>query len=332
MLTELLNKSVTAEALASILDGQIEGDSRAIATYPSKIEEGKEGSICFLSNKKYVDFIYNSDASIVVIDKSINLSQQVKPTLIWVSDAYSAFSKLLELYNADVEQYNTHTFYLHPTAKVDPTVSIAPNCFVGKNVRIGKNCIIHPNVTIYHDCVIGNNCIIQSGAVIGADGFGFAPQADGSYKKIPQIGNVIIGNDAEIGANVTIDRATMGSTKIGNGVKLDNLIQIAHNVIIKDNTVIAAQTGIAGSTTIKENCMIGGQVGIVGHIEIAAGTKIQAQSGVAKSIKEPNKAWNDTPAFEYGAALRSQVIYKKLPAMLKRIDELEKEIERLKKG
>lgn len=331
-MTELLDKSVTAEALASILNGQIEGDSRAIATYPSKIEDGKEGSICFLSNKKYVDFIYNSDASIVVIDKSIHLSRQVKPTLIWVSDAYSAFSKLLELYNADVEKYDINTYYIHPQAIVSQSTSIAPNCFVGKNVSIGENCIIHPNVVIYHDCIIGNNCIIHSGTVIGADGFGFAPQADGSYKKIPQIGNVVVGNDVEIGANVTIDRATMGSTKIGNGVKLDNLIQIAHNVIIEDNTVIAAQTGIAGSTTIKENCMIGGQVGIVGHITIAAGTKIQAQSGVAKSIKEPNKAWNDTPAFEYGAAIRSQVVYKRLPALLKRVDELEKEISRLKKG
>jgi len=331
-LTELLDKAVTAEILASILDGQIEGDSRAIASYPSKIEEGKEGSICFLSNKKYVDFIYSSDASIVVIDKSINLSQQVKPTLIWVSDAYSAFSKLLEFYSIDVEKYSTNTFYLHKDAKIGKNVSIAPNCFIGKNVQIGNNSIIHPNVTIYHKCIIGENCIIHSGTVIGADGFGFAPQADGSYKKIPQIGNVVIGNDVEIGANVTIDRATMGSTKIGNGVKLDNLIQIAHNVVIKDNTVIAAQTGIAGSTTIKENCMIGGQVGIVGHIEIEAGSKIQAQSGIAKSITEPNKAWNDTPAFEYGAALRSQVIYKNLPKLLKRVDELEKELKRLKQG
>lgn len=330
-MTEILNKSVTAAALASILDGQIEGDSKAIATYPSKIEEGKEGSICFLSNKKYVDFIYNSDASIVVIDKSINLSKQVKPTLIWVSDAYSAFSKLLELYNAEIEKYDPATYYIHQETIIGQSVSIAPNCFVGKNVSIGDNTIIHPNVTIYHDCVIGSNCIIHSGAVIGADGFGFAPQADGSYKKIPQIGNVVIGNDVEVGANVTIDRATMGSTKIGNGVKLDNLIQIAHNVIIEDNTVIAAQTGIAGSTTIKANCMIGGQVGIVGHIEIAPGSKIQAQSGVAKSIKEPNKAWNDTPAFEYGAAIRSQVVYKKLPELLKRIDKLEKELTHLKK-
>jgi len=331
-LTEILNKSVTAEALASILNGQIEGNSKAIATFPSKIEEGKEGSICFLSNKKYVDFIYNSDASIVVIDKSIALSKQVKPTLIWVSDAYSAFSKLLEFYNAEVAQYKPETYYLHPEAKIGDNVSIGPNCFIGKDVRIGNNCIIHPNVVIYHECIIGNNCIIHSGAIIGADGFGFAPQDDGSYKKIPQIGNVIIGNDAEIGANVTIDRATMGATKIGNGVKLDNLIQIAHNVVIEDNTVIAAQTGIAGSTTIKENCMIGGQVGIVGHIEIAAGTKIQAQSGIATSIKEPNKAWNDTPAFEYGAAIRSQVVYKKLPELLKRIEALEKELAHLKEG
>lgn len=331
-MTEILNKSVTAAALASILDGQIEGDSRAIATYPSKIEEGKKGSICFLSNKKYVDFIYNSDASIVVIDKSIHLSKQVKPTLIWVSDAYSAFSKLLGLYNADIEKYNPDTYYLHPEAKIGQSVSIAPNCFIGKNVHVGDNSVIHPNVAIYHDCVIGNNCIIHSGTVIGADGFGFAPQEDGSYKKIPQIGNVIIGNDVEVGANVTIDRATMGSTRIGNGVKLDNLIQIAHNVIIEDNTVIAAQTGIAGSTTIKENCMIGGQVGIVGHITIAAGSKIQAQSGIAKNIKEPNKAWNDTPAFEYGAAIRSQVVYRKLPELLKRIDALEKELARLKEG
>ena len=320
----------TAQQIAGYVNGTIEGDHSIAANRPAKIEEAQSGSICFLANHKYIDHIYNSDASIVVIDKKISLSKPVKPTLIWVNDAYSAFSKLLSFYKKESQTADAFTYYISPSAKIGKEVVISPNCYVGDEVEIGDHCILYPNVSIYHNCIIGNNCIIHSGTVIGSDGFGFAPQEDGTYEKIPQIGNVVLGNYVELGANVCIDRATMGSTKIGNGVKLDNLIQVAHNVVIEDNTVIAAQTGIAGSTIIKENCMIGGQVGIVGHIEIAAGTKIQAQSGIAKSIKEPNQAWNDSPAFAYRDALKSQIVYRKLPELLKRIENLETTINDLK--
>lgn len=321
----------TAHQIAGYVNGTIEGDESIAANHPAKIEEAQNGSICFLANNKYVEHIYSSNASIVLIDKKISLSKPVKPTLIWVSDAYSAFSQLLSYYQKETTTADTSTYYVSPSAKIGKEVVINPNCFIGDEVVIGDHCILHPNVSIYHNCVIGNNCIIHSGTVIGSDGFGFAPQADGTYKKIPQIGNVVLGNEVELGANVCIDRATMGSTKIGNGVKLDNLIQVAHNVVIEDNTVIAAQTGIAGSTIIKENCMIGGQVGIVGHIEIAAGSKIQAQSGISRSIKKPNQAWNDSPAFAYRNALKSQVIYRNLPELQKRIELLESTIEQLKK-
>jgi len=256
----------TAHQIASFLNGTIEGDQLIAANHPAKIEEADNGSICFLANQKYVEYIYTCSASIVIIDKKISLDKPVKPTLIWVSDAYSAFSKLLNFYKKETQQADTSTYYVSPTAKIGKDVVINPNCYIGDEVQIGDHCIIYPNVSIYNHCIIGKHCIIHSGTVIGADGFGFVPQADGSYQKIPQIGNVIIGDNVELGANVCIDRATMGSTKIGNGVKLDNLIQVAHNVVIEDNTVIAAQTGVAGSTTIKENCMIGGQVGIVGQI------------------------------------------------------------------
>jgi len=320
----------TAFQIAGYLNGTIEGNQSIVANHPAKIEEATSGSICFLANQKYIEHVYSSDASIVVIDKKISLSKPVKPTLIWVSDAYSAFSKLLGYYQKETKPADASTYYISPSAQIGKDVVISPNCYIGDEVKIGDHSILYPNVSIYHHCIIGRRCIIHSGSVIGSDGFGFAPQADGSYQKIPQIGNVIIGDEVELGANVCIDRATMGSTKIGNGVKLDNLIQVAHNVVIEDHTVIAAQTGIAGSTIIKENCMIGGQVGIVGHIEIAAGSKIQAQSGVARSIKQPNKAWNDSPAFGYRDALKSQIIYRNLPELQKRIELLEQTIEQLK--
>ncbi len=320
----------TAHQIANYVNGTIEGDQSIAANHPAKIEEAKHGSICFLANNKYLEHIYSSDASIVLIDKKIRLSKPVKPTLIWVNDAYSAFGKLLSYYQKETQLVDASTYYVSPSAKIGKAVVISPNCYIGDEVQIGDHCILYPNVSVYHNCVIGNHCIIHSGTVIGSDGFGFAPQPDGTYKKIPQIGNVVIGNNVELGANVCIDRATMGSTKIGNGVKLDNLIQVAHNVIIEDNTVIAAQSGIAGSTIIKENCMIGGQVGIVGHIEIAAGSKIQAQSGISRSIKKPNQAWNDSPAFAYRDALKSQVIYRNLPELQKRIELLEATIKQLK--
>jgi len=319
---------LSASEIAGYINGKIEGDEAVKVNHPAKIEDGKSGSICFLANKKYVDHIYQTEASIVLIDESIELNKPVKPTLIWVSNAYAAFTSLLEQYQkANKQTVNEIDLaVVSPSAEIGEGTTIGANAYVGANVKIGKNCIIYPNVTIHHSCEVGDNCIIHSGTVIGADGFGFAPQADGTYKKIPQVGNVVIGNGVEIGSNCCIDRATMGSTKIKDGVKLDNLIQIAHNVVLEENTVIAAQTGIAGSTNIGANCMIGGQVGIVGHIKIAPGTKIQAQSGIAKTIEEPNKAWNDSPAFGYRAALKSQAIYKNLPDLLSRIEELENQL------
>ncbi len=336
----------TAAQIASIVEGEIQGNAEETINHPAKIEEGKQGSICFLMNPKYEEHIYSSDASVVIIDKKIALKSDVKPTLIWVSDAYSSFTKLLQMYEQMKKEqkkpYENHASEWKDKVEMHAFVSIGDQCefgsdvklnanvTIGNKVKIGSNTVIYPGVTIYDDCVIGDNCIIHANTVIGSDGFGFAPQSTGDYDKIPQLGNVLIGNSVEIGSNVSIDRATMGSTIIEDGVKLDNLIQIAHNVRIKANTVIAAQTGISGSTTIGENCMIGGQVGFVGHIEIANGSKFQAQSGVAKSIKEPNLAWNDTPAFAYRDAVKAQIIYRKLPSLNNRINQLEKELKRLK--
>jgi len=274
----------------------------------------------------------------------------VKPTLIRVKDAYSSFAQLLSKYQEVVTQQmkgiqqpsyispsakmGTDVFvgafsYIGENVKVGNNTKIFPNAFIGDNVQIGEGCIIHPGVKIYHDCVLHNNVVIHAGTVIGGDGFGFAPQADGSFKKVPQIGNVVIEDNVEIGANTTIDRATIGSTCIKEGAKLDNLIQIAHNVEVGSRTVIAAQAGVSGSTKIGKNVMIGGQAGIVGHIQIADGAKINAQSGVSKSLKEPNTAVTGSPASDYTSTLRSQAVFRNLPNLEKRVHELEELVKQL---
>ncbi len=311
----------------------------------------RKGSLLFLANPKYEEYLYSTNASIAIINESYELRETVKPTLIRVADAYSAFAQLLSKYQEMVTQQMKGVqqpsyisasaklaedvfvgafSYLGENVKIGRNTKIFPNTFIGDNVTIGENCIIHPGVKIYHDCLLHNGVIIHAGTVIGSDGFGFAPQADGSFKKVPQIGNVVIEDNVEIGANTTIDRATIGSTCIKAGAKLDNLIQVAHNVEVGESTVIAAQAGVSGSTKIGKNVMIGGQAGLVGHIQIADGSKINAQSGVSKSMKEPNTAVTGSPAGDYTSALRSQAVFRNLPALEKRVQQLEELVRQLK--
>lgn len=339
----------SAAQIALLINGTIEGDPSASVNSFGKIEEAGEGQLSFLANPKYEDYIYTTKASVIIINEGFQLKQPVQATLIRVADAYTAFATLLSKYQEIMQQqlsgvqepsYIAKTAvcgqqvfigafaYLGEKVKIGNNTKIYPNAFIGDNVSVGDNCIIHPGVKIYHDCVIGNNVIIHAGTVIGSDGFGFAPQADGSFKKVPQIGNVVIQNNVEIGANATIDRATIGSTLIKSGAKLDNLIQIAHNVEIGNSTVIAAQAGVSGSTKIGNGVMIGGQAGIVGHIQLGDGAKVNAQSGVSKSI-DPGKAVTGSPAYDYTAALRSQAVNRKLPELEKRVKELEVLIKQL---
>jgi UDP-3-O-[3-hydroxymyristoyl] glucosamine N-acyltransferase len=340
----------TAAQISLLLNGKIEGNAGATVSSFGKIEEAVAGQLTFLANPKYEDYLYTTDASIAIINEAYELKQPVKPTLIRVQDAYSAFAQLLGKYQEMVTQQMKgiqQPSFIAPTAKLGEDVfvgaftyvgehvtigahtKIFPNSFIGDNVVIGDNCIIHPGVKIYHDCVLHQHVVIHAGTVIGSDGFGFAPQADGSFKKVPQIGNVVIEANVEVGANTTIDRATMGSTCIKAGAKLDNLIQIAHNVEVGESTVIAAQAGVSGSTKIGRNVMIGGQAGLVGHIQIADGSKINAQSGVSKSMKEPYMAVTGSPAGDYTSALRSQAVFRNLPELEKRIHELEKIVRQL---
>lgn len=340
----------TAAQVAMLINGKTEGNSNAAVSSFGKIEEAQPGQLAFLANPKYEDFLYSTGATVVIVNESLELRQPVKATLIRVPDAYSAFATLLSRYQEMVQQQLSgiqEPSYISKTAKLGENifigafaylgegvvlgngVKIFPNVFLGDNVSIGDNTVIYPGVKIYHDCIVGKNVTIHAGTVIGSDGFGFAPLADGSFKKIPQIGNVVIEDFVEIGANATIDRATMGSTLIKAGAKLDNLIQVAHNVEIGNNTIIAAQAGVSGSTKLGNNVMIGGQAGIVGHLTIADGAKVNAQSGVSKSIKTPNTAVTGSPAFDYTATLRSQAISRNLPELERRIKELEKLIQQL---
>ena len=342
----------TAQQLALMLNGTVEGDPSVSVSQLAKIEEAKSGSLSFLANPKYEQYLYTTEASIVIVNNDQVLSEPVEATLIRVENAYGAISVLLEMYNTlklnktGIEQ----PCFIHPSAQLGKNVYVGAFAYIGPNVKIGDNTKIYPqtyiaddvvigdNVTffagvkVYFDCNIGNNVIIHSGTIIGADGFGFAPVGDGTYSKISQIGNVIIEDDVEIGSNTTVDRATMGSTIIRKGVKLDNLVQVAHNVEIMANTVVAAQTGISGSTKIGENCIIGGQVGIVGHITIAKGSQIQAQSGVSRSLVDESKKWMGSPAAPYTDHMRSQIVINRLPELEKKINELEKIIAELKKG
>lgn len=333
----------TAEQIADILEGEILGDPNVEVSKLSKIEEGVEGALTFLANPKYTSHIYSTKASIVIVNRSFISEKEVSSTLIKVDDAYKSFSKLLEYYNQvklnkfGIEQpvvfpettvmgkdiYLGAFSYIGDNVVIGDNVKIFPNCYIGDNVTIGDNTILFSGTKIYADCIIGKHCVLNSGVIIGADGFGFAPNEKGEYTKIPQIGNVILEDYVDIGAATTIDRATLGSTIIRRGAKLDNQIQIAHNVEIGKNTVIAAQTGIAGSTKIGENCQIGGQVGFAGHITIGNNVKIQAQSGIGRNVKD-NEVLQGSPALSYGDYNKSYVYFKNLPKMAKSINELEK--------
>jgi UDP-3-O-[3-hydroxymyristoyl] glucosamine N-acyltransferase len=339
-----------AAQIAMLINGRLEGNASAAVASFGKIEEAQEGQLSFLANPKYEEYLYHTRASVVIINNALELKSPVTATLIRVPDAYTAFATLLAKYQelktqqlVGVQQpsyvsatavlgkdvYVGAFTYIGEHASIGNNVKLFQGVVIGDHVRIGDNTILYPGVKVYVDCVIGSHVSIHAGTVIGSDGFGYAPQTDGNYQKVPQIGNVIIEDYVEIGANTTIDRATMGSTIIRKGVKLDNLIQIAHNVEIGSNTVIAAQTGISGSTKVGKNVMLGGQVGTAGHITIADGTKINGQSGVSKSIKEPNKAFNGTPAVDFSNSLRIQAMTRNLPELEKRVKELEKMVEQL---
>jgi UDP-3-O-[3-hydroxymyristoyl] glucosamine N-acyltransferase len=334
----------TAAQIAGILEGEVVGDPNAEVYKLSKIEEGTEGSLTFLANLKYINFIYTTQATITIVNATFVPEQEITTTLIKVEDAYQSFSKLLDYYNqiklmkSGIEQpsvisegvtYGSDLYlgsfsYVGKNVTIGNNVKIYPNSFIGDNVIIGNNCVFFAGVRIYSESVIGTNCIIHSGAIIGSDGFGFAPQEDGTYKKVPQIGNVIIEDDVEIGSCTTIDRATLGSTIIRKGVKLDNHIQVAHNVEIGENTVIAAHTGIAGSTKIGKNGMIGGQVGFAGHLIIGDNVKIQGQSGIARNLSD-GEVVQGTPAFTYGDFAKSYVHFKNLPKIVSELEQLKKQ-------
>ncbi len=335
----------TAEQIADILEGKVEGNPEAEVSELAKIEEGGEGTLTFLSNPKYTSFLYTTNATITIVNDSLELDQPVDTTLIKVKDAYKAFSKLLEYYNqiklnksgiekpshiSQSAQYGDNLYlgsfsYLGENVKIGDNVKIYPNAYIGDNVKIGDNVTIFAGVKIYSESLIGDHVTIHSGSVIGADGFGFSPGESGVYSKVPQIGNVIIEDHVDIGASTTIDRATLGSTIIRKGVKLDNHIQIAHNVEIGENTAIAAQTGIAGSTKIGKNCLIGGQVGIAGHLTIGNRVKIQAQSGIGRDIKD-DEMLQGSPAIGYSDYNKSYIHFKNLPRTMNIINQLEKKI------
>ena len=333
----------TAEQIAGILEGEVVGNSQVVVHTLSKIEEGTRGSVTFLANPKYQQYIYTTEASITIVNKTFEAEGDLHTTLIKVEDAYKAFSTLLECYNqvklmkSGIEQpsvlsegvtYGDNLYlgsfcYVGKNVKIGNNVKIYPNTFVGDNVTIGDNTILFAGVRVYSETEIGNGCTIHSGAIVGSDGFGFVPDEDNIYSKIPQIGNVIIEDNVDIGSCTTIDRATMGSTIIKKGVKLDNQIQIAHNVIIGENTVIASQTGIAGSAKIGKNCVIGGQVGIVGHITIGNNVRIQAQSGVGKSIPDGDII-QGSPALGYSDFNKSYVHFRNFPKIVSDLEDLKK--------
>ncbi len=338
----------TAKQIAEFVNGNVEGDGNATVNSFAKIEEGKHGAISFLSNPKYTHYLYTTESSIVLVNADLKLDRNVSPTLIRVQNAYEAVARLLQLY----ESMKPKKTGISPLASIAQTATIGENCYVGPfacigenvvvgdhsqiyphvtlgdNSKVGSNCVLYPNVTVYHSCRIGNNVIIHSGSVIGADGFGFAPNADG-YDKIPQIGIVTIEDDVEIGANTCVDRSTMGSTYVRKGVKLDNLVQIAHNTDIGEHTVMSAQVGIAGSTKVGQWCMFGGQVGLAGHIKIGNKVFLGAQSGVPGNIKD-DQTLIGTPPMEPRKYFKSQAIFRRLPEIYAKINELEKELKKLK--
>lgn len=342
---------VSARELGTMLNGEVVGNADVLISAPSKIEEGAPGTISFYANPKYEEYIYKTEASVLLVPRDFQPSQPIETTLIKVDDVYECITKLLDQFGGDraqVEGISTDC-HIHQNAIIGQNVSVGefstiskgailgndviifPQVFIGENVSIGSHVTIHPGARIHHGTIIGDHCVVQSNSVIGGDGFGYLPQKDGTFKKVNHTGNVVLEDYVEIGCNVTIDKATMGSTIIKQGVKLDNLIHLAHNVEIGSNTAIAAQTGVAGSTKIGENCLIGGQSGIVGHIEIADGTRLQAKSGVHASVKEPNQEMYGYPAIKYSQYQRSYIHFKNLPDLVKQIHALQKRIEELEK-
>jgi UDP-3-O-[3-hydroxymyristoyl] glucosamine N-acyltransferase len=339
----------TAKQIAELIQGRIEGDENAIVNTFAKIEEGKQGAISFLSNPKYTHYIYNTESSVVLIDENVELEKPTKATLIRVKNAYECVAKLLQMYDAMKPRKSG----IDPLAFISPKAKVGKDCYVGAfayigdgvevgdgcqiyphaviydNAKVGNNTTLYPNVSIYHDCRVGNNVIIHSGSVIGADGFGFAPGANG-YDKIPQIGIVTIEDNVEIGANTCIDRSTMGSTYIRKGAKLDNLIQVAHNAEIGENTVMAAQGGVAGSTKVGKWCMFCGQVGMAGHISIADGTQVGAQAGITNTIKKAEAPIIGSPAIDAKTYMKAYAVYRRLPELYQQINELKKQVEELK--
>ncbi len=340
----------TAEQIAECLHGEVEGDKNISVYTFVKIEEGKPGAISFLANPKYEHFLYETQSSIVLVNRDFVPAHPVKATLIRVENAYSAIATLLTIYEQTIQKREgiSALAYIDETARVGEHCYVAPFAYIGKNVEIGagsqvyahvvleenvtvgQGCTIYPNVSVYHDCHIGNRVILHSGCVVGADGFGFAPTSTG-YEKIPQIGGVTIEDDVEVGANTCVDRSTMGATVIRRGVKLDNLVQIAHNCEVGEHTVMSAQVGVAGSTKIGKWCMFGGQVGIAGHAEIGDNVRSGAQAGIAGSLKRGHTTVQGSPAIEAHNFARSSVVYKKLPEMYAQLNRLQKELETLKK-
>ena len=341
----------TAATIAGFLQGEIEGNPETVVNNIARIEEGYKGALSFLANPKYEHYIYTTQSSIVLVNKTFQPASKVEATLIRVENAYEAFASLLKL----VDQARPRKKGIHPTAVIESSArvgsdiyigpyayigencqvgdgsSVYPHVYLGDNTKIGKKCTLYSGVKIYHDCILGEECTVHAGTVIGSDGFGFAPQSETEFMKIPQIGNVVLEDHVEIGANAAIDRATMGSTIIRRGVKIDNLVQIGHNVEVGENTVMAGQTGIAGSTKVGKNCMFGGQVGIAGHLKIADGAKIGAKAGVPGDVKKENSIILGSPAFDHKDFLRSSVIFRKLPEVVSKIDAIGKDLELLKK-
>jgi UDP-3-O-[3-hydroxymyristoyl] glucosamine N-acyltransferase len=342
----------SAEQIAGILNGEIVGNPQVTVNALAKIEEGHSGALSFLSNPKYEEYIYKTASSVCIVNKTFEPSKSLPETLtlVKVEDAYACFAKLLEVYsqmNKKQPKIEHPSFisstaimgeglylgafaYVGDNAKIGSNVSIYPNAYIGENVVIGDGTVVYPGATIYAECKIGSNCIIHAGVIIGADGFGFAPDENGEYQKVPQIGNVILEDNVEVGSNTTIDRATMGSTIIRRGVKIDNLCQIAHNVDVGRNTAMAAQVGIAGSAKIGEHVMIGGQAGIGGHLQIADGTKIVAQSGIPSSVKKADTLMG-SPGISINDFKKSYFGFRKLPYILTKLQELDKKIKELTK-
>jgi len=339
----------TAQQIADFLEGEIQGDPTIKVSDFSKIEEGKPGTLSFLSNPKYSQYIYDSQASVILVNKDFQPEREIQSTLIKVDDAYQSLARLLTLVDQTKPRKTgiSTMAYISESAVIGENAYIAPFVYIGDHVTIGKNASLHPHscledgaklgnnvilfsgVKVYYNCVIGNNCTLHSGSVIGSDGFGFAPTEDGSYKKIPQMGNVVLEDNIEIGANTVVDRATLGSTIVRQGVKIDNLVQIAHNVEVGSNTVIAAQTGISGSTKLGKQCILAGQVGIAGHLHIADGTIFGAQTGVPNNVKKPNQTLQGYPAVPVMTFHRASVVYKNLPELQKTVYALEKKIQEL---